>query len=697
MAQDYPSHVRRWDVFEIVLSGTADGNPYTEQTLTGIFTSRNESKTVTGFYDGDGIYRIRFMPSYEGRYTFILRASFFDGTLSGAFYSDPSDKNVHGPVQVINQYHFAYKDGTPFYPFGTTSSLWELQDDDIEKKTLETLKQSSFNKLRFCIFPKYDRFNLNDPDLFPYEGIPENIPDLTEDNFTNYMGKSEENHFDHTRFNPAYFRKIEKSIKQLRNADIEADLTLFHPYDRWGFASMSEEENVLYINYIINRFSAYRNVWWSLADGWDLFKNKSENDWERYASLLVKKDPYHHLRSIHGNRKTYDQTKSWITHVSGQITNLYKTAEATNELREEYQKPVVMDELGFEGNSPYGSGSLTGEEEVRRFWETALRGGYPGHGETLVNTDDKLIWSLKGGTLNGESWKRVSFLMKIINEVPGNGIVYDDNEIDSICGMPEEDEPVKSQYLYYYSFMRPSWRDFHIDDNTDFVAEIIDTWNMTIKVAGIFHGSFRLDLPGKQYIAVRLRKAKEEDYKAMNTESDDSEENLQPHDSEADAATDDRAEIIEPEIVEEAPEDDNDDENDYLEATVVSEKSETAPAQNNVENDFSPFPADEDVQQEEFMKEETVEEKDEPVDEDFYEDEDTDDVDLTAIPSEDDEDELPDIVTGKFTRIDADREALENTDDLRKMPIEDDQKEERTGNSGTLNILTSFRHRRRNN
>ena len=46
MAQDYPSHVKRWDVFEVVLNGTSEGNPYTEQTLTGIFTSRDESVTV---------------------------------------------------------------------------------------------------------------------------------------------------------------------------------------------------------------------------------------------------------------------------------------------------------------------------------------------------------------------------------------------------------------------------------------------------------------------------------------------------------------------------------------------------------------------------------------------------------------------------------------------------------------------------
>ena len=69
-------HVNRWGVFEVSLNGTDEGNPFVEQTLTGIFTSKDESVCVNGFYDGDGIYRIRFMPSYEGEYSFVLHATF---------------------------------------------------------------------------------------------------------------------------------------------------------------------------------------------------------------------------------------------------------------------------------------------------------------------------------------------------------------------------------------------------------------------------------------------------------------------------------------------------------------------------------------------------------------------------------------------------------------------------------------------
>ena len=51
MKQEKIQHVKRWDVFEISLSGPSNGNPFTEQTLTGVFTSEKEKTSVNGFYD----------------------------------------------------------------------------------------------------------------------------------------------------------------------------------------------------------------------------------------------------------------------------------------------------------------------------------------------------------------------------------------------------------------------------------------------------------------------------------------------------------------------------------------------------------------------------------------------------------------------------------------------------------------------
>ena len=110
--------------------------------------------------------------------------------------------------------------------------------------------------------------------------------------------------------------------------------------------------------------------------------------------------------------------------------------------------------------------------------------------------------------LRGESWKRIGFLLDILRGVPGGGLRFLPAEWDSVCGVPEDgDLAQETGYrLYYYSFMRPSFRIFHPDDTALYHAEVIDTWNMTVTDAGEHKGRFRIDLPGRPYMAVRLTK-----------------------------------------------------------------------------------------------------------------------------------------------------------------------------------------------
>ena len=57
---------------------------------------------------------------------------------------------------------------------------------------------------------------------------------------------------------------------------------------------------------------------------------------------------------------------------------------------------------------------------------------------------------------------------------------------------------------------RPAFRYYHIDDNNIYTVDIIDTWNMTVENVGSFEGRFRIDLPTREYLAVRIKKAEDE-------------------------------------------------------------------------------------------------------------------------------------------------------------------------------------------
>jgi hypothetical protein len=451
---------------------------------------------------------------------------------------------------VANTYHFAYADGTPYNEAGTTCYNWVHQNDELQKATLAELDKGFFNKMRLCVLPKHMVYNLHDPVSFPFEGTPMDPSVLTMGNAEYYgsqylwwkthndaalsafmqgvftMRKTHEkdilkgasvldtNHFDYNRFNPLHFQRVEAAIAALQERGIEADLIVMHPYDRWDFSTMTPDQDNRYWRYCIARFAAYRNVWWSLANEYDMIPQKSEADWERYASILVNEDPYQRLRSIHQCFTFYDHSRPWVTHCSVQGATVEKAAE----WRAKYGKPVVFDEMTYEGNTEYDWGNITGQELLRRFWVAALRGGYGGHGETFTGKPfgplQEALWWSHGGPLHGDSPARIKFLRRILDEAPEQGLKqYVEFDFTKAFGFEEyaacadTTEAASDYYICYFGLHRPVAREFDLPFGAAYEVDVIDTWDMTIEPLGAMKGHITVPLPGKEYMAVRIRKA----------------------------------------------------------------------------------------------------------------------------------------------------------------------------------------------
>ena len=178
--------MERWDTLELAFSGKTNGNPFTDYDIKGTFSCDEEVKTVEGFYDGDGTYKIRFMPSFEGKYSYRIFGSFSEKEYEGDFTVETPSENNHGTVRVKNKFHFAYDDGTPYYSIGTTCYVWHLKDGEMKKKTLSSLEKAGFNKIRFCVFPKHYCYNTDDPEYFPFEGTPMDAGLVTKENFFSF-------------------------------------------------------------------------------------------------------------------------------------------------------------------------------------------------------------------------------------------------------------------------------------------------------------------------------------------------------------------------------------------------------------------------------------------------------------------------------------------------------------------------------
>lgn len=469
--------------FELVLEGPSKGNPFVEVELTARVTGPGGAVSVPGFYDGDGAYRLRFLPQHEGAYTFTTASNARSlDRITGAFEAVAAKPGSHGPVGVADTFHFAHADGTRYRPVGTTSYAWTHQGEELEEQTLASLAASPFNKVRMCVFPKSYLFNENEPEVYPFEG-------------------SLETGFDFQRPLPRYWSHLEQRIEQLGEHGIEADLVLFHAYDRWGFSEMDPVADDRFVAYAVARLASFANVWWSLANEYDLLFAKDTADWERFAQIVQQNDPAGHLLSIHNCREFYDHTRPWVTHASVQRQDIYKTAEMITEWRESWGKPVVVDECAYEGDIDQGWGNISGQEMTRRFWEGAVRGGYVGHGETYVHERDILWWS-KGGVLRGSSPARIAFLREILESGPD---YLEPSPLDWDTPRAGVDG---SYYLYYFGFNQPTYRRFLLDPAVDYTVDVIDTWDMTVtRLDGTYSGRFRIPLPGKQFIAVRLQAA----------------------------------------------------------------------------------------------------------------------------------------------------------------------------------------------
>jgi hypothetical protein len=467
--------VERWGVFELTLEGPRKGNPFVDVDLSAEFARGDETVRVTGFYDGEGVYRVRFMPNRLGEWTYRTESNAPElDAQEGRLTCTPAGVGNHGPVKVRGTFHFAYADGTPYRQMGTTSYAWIHQAPELQEQTLKTLAASPFNKIRMCVFPKDYVYNQNEPELYPF------VRDEADEN-------------DYTRFDPAFWHHLETRILDLQELGIEADIILFHPYDRWGYSQMDDDTDDFYLRYALARLSAHRNVWWSLANEFDFMLEKQPSDWDRIFEVIYHHDPYGRLRGIHNGRVWYDHTKPWVTHASIQSSDFSRIGE----LREKYRKPVVFDECRYEGNIKEGWGNITAKEMVDRFWRGTVAGAYVGHGETYQHPEDILWWS-KGGVFHGESPARIAFLMRFLDESPEEGI----EPLGPGVGGREGE-----YYLHYFGEETPETLTLDLPPYREFEVTVIDTWNMKAeKQSDTVLETATIELPGRPFMAVQVRR-----------------------------------------------------------------------------------------------------------------------------------------------------------------------------------------------
>ncbi|GAA1974831.1 DUF4038 domain-containing protein [Microbacterium pumilum] len=487
---------------ELVFDGPAMPIPADRTPLVAIFRDGDGREyRVPGFWDGGGRYVVRFAPEREGEWAW--RTDSAEPLLDGHEGSlTVSAATGAGPVRVAHGYHFAHADGTPFRPVGATAYNWLHQDEPLFSETIDSIAAAGFNKLRFMVFPQAGGYIEHFPALLPFEN-------------TDGM-------WDVARPVIPFFRRLDAAVTTLAERGIQADVLIFNAYDRgyFGFDRLTEEQDAAYLRYLVARLSAYPNVWWSLCNEFDQLERPAER-WDRVGALLADIDPHQHLRSIHNWEDLYDNNQSWVTHASVQNGSATTDFGRANLYRDVWQKPVVLDEIKYEGDIPDRWGHLTGRELVHQFWIATVSGCYASHGESFV-TPSGSLHMVEGGPLRGEAPRRLGFLRGILDDLVVAGLDPIDKWDDPayVAGV------ARGQYLQYLGSSAPAEWSFRLPQGTlgarlevgdVFDVDVIDTWNMTVQSgAGRFvlddvqrndayaRAAAPLELPAGEAVALRI-------------------------------------------------------------------------------------------------------------------------------------------------------------------------------------------------
>ncbi len=508
-----------------------------EQAIEAVFRLGDESLTVHGFFDGRSAYKVRFLPRQAGTWHYTVSGPV---TAEGDLAVEAADKDRHG-IPHADGFHLRFSDGTLYTPFGTTIYALAHQSETLVEETFETLKNAPFNKVRLCVFPKHYQYNHNEPPHYPFAFLPgKDLEHAARQDGP--LSPVTEPVWDVSRPDPDFWDAFEDKLRRLDKLGIVADLILFHPYDRWGFSTLTREESLQYLDYALRRLSAFPNLMWSLANEYDLMPGKSLEDWHAFEQFTAENDPYRHMLSNHNCFLLYDYGRKDITHVSIQTRDPSRVMSLMK-----YGKPVLIDECAYEGNLEETFGSLTGQEMSDRFWKITVTGGFCTHGETFVDykaaePDDEVVFWAKGGKLRGESPARIAYLKEFVESLPGPidpsvgtgfaPMLYMSREqLMGLASMvPESVKPIvhavadmgEEERLYHLTteseyngrvgdevFIRYFGRDVHgriqmdLPADKEYTVEVIDTWNMERRVIARHQsGSCKLPIPERQWIAV---------------------------------------------------------------------------------------------------------------------------------------------------------------------------------------------------
>lgn len=358
--------------------------------------------TVHGFWDGGGVFRVRFTPTRPGRWTLAevrSNAPMLNGQKQGDWVTaSPSRQRGFWVVDQGSAGLRWYRrsDGSRQYIVGNTQysflSGYRAGGRPAGVGIAADVARNAryFKKLRFTLHG--DRY-----------------PNPAEKPFLDDQGKPTDSGDYSHRPNPRWYsQRADVAVKAAFEHDLIADLILCGPDVEDARATLRARANNgdprPYLKYIAARYGAFPNVWMCVCNEYNIRVPRwSEDEIAAFGRTLRGFLPYPTPVSVHPNSPTlwhanYDYTQPWYDHqiIQRKLRSMAAAADVLQSVWENRGggsprfKPTVNDELSYQGEGDNHNEGDTLEAHLGAF----LGGGY---GTTGYKPGNKLGHYFWGG------------------------------------------------------------------------------------------------------------------------------------------------------------------------------------------------------------------------------------------------------------------------------------------------------------
>lgn len=376
LAQEGP-RVAKWQPWDFEFKAqTGSSNPFQVPITATIEGPGGIKFTSLGFYDGNGIWKVRVSPSAEGLWSLATHSpqADLDGRKMTFTCLPNTNSNIRGGARIDpgNPRHFIREDGSRWFALGYECDwLWALDLDRPNTLTLDRfLDKLAADGFSFIVTSAYGHDtpwlkgnsgpdDFGPPPLYPWEGTNEQP--------------------DHSRFNLAYWRHFDRLMEALhqRGIDVQLMTKVWNKFVNWPANNSPEDDQ--YYRWLVARYAAYPNVHWSLGKESQREKNLAYK-LSRFK-LIRDSDPHRRLLTTHDDAVVYDSGHYYDVLDYRSDQHKMNLRDNVLALRGRWTWPLVMVEYGYEhgpkgkDDKTYGV-AQTPTEVCRRAWEVQMAGGY---------------------------------------------------------------------------------------------------------------------------------------------------------------------------------------------------------------------------------------------------------------------------------------------------------------------------------